>query len=136
LEELHEDQFWGIAARITSSMKSSSLRSNIDQFLNQASSLVEDEHSPQIHLGLLLNSGFVHDLMLTSYGSYQVRTRFKALQIEQVFTAGFAGGPDTQKFSTMTVNGSLGITHVAHHPFPEMLQTAKEILAAAIATSS
>jgi hypothetical protein len=136
LEELREDQFWEIAARITSSMKSNSLRSSIDQFLNQASSLVEDEHSPQTHLGLLLNSGFVHDLMLTSYGSYQVRTQFKALQLEQVFTAGFAGGPDTQKFSTMTVNGSLGITHVAHHPFPEMLHTATGILAAALATSS
>lgn len=136
LEKLQEDQFWEIAARITASMKSDSLRSSIDQFLNQASSLVEDEHSPQAHLGVLLNSGFVHDLMLTSYGSYQVRTRFKSLQLEQVLTAGFAGGPDTQKFSTMTVNGSLGITHVAHHPFPEMLQTAKEIMTAAIATST
>jgi NRPS condensation-like uncharacterized protein len=136
LEELREDQFWEIAARITSSMRSSSLCNSIEHFLNQASSLVEDEHSPQTHLRLLLNSGFVHDLMLTSYGSYQVSTRFRGLQLDQVFTAGFAGGPDTQKFSTMTVNGSLGITHVAHHPFPEMLQTAKEILTAALATSS
>ena len=136
LEELREDQFWEIGARITSSMKSSSLRSSIDEFLNQASSLVEDEHSPQAHLRLLLNSGFVHDLMLTSYGSYQVRTRFRGLHLNQVFTAGFAGGPNTQKFSTMTVNGSLGITHVAHHPFPKMLQTAKGILTAALATRS
>lgn len=83
-----------------------------------------------------MNSGFVHDLMLTSYGSYHVRTRFKALQLEQVFTAGFAGGPDTQKISAMTVNGSLGITHVAYQPFPEMLQTAKGILTSALATSS
>jgi len=135
LEEPREDQFWEIAARITSSMKSRSLRNSIEQFLNQASSLVEDEHSPQTHLRLLLNSGFVHDLMLTSYGSYQVRTHFKGLQLEQAFTAGFAGGPDAQKFSTMTVNGSLGITHVAHHPFPEMLHTAKGILTAALATS-
>jgi hypothetical protein len=136
LEKLRENQFWEIAARITSSMKSTSLRSSVYHFLDQADSLVKHEHSPQTHLGLLLNSGFVHDLMLTSYGSYQLRTSFTGLQLDQVFTAGFAGGPNTQKFSTMTVNGSLGITHVAHHPFPEMLQTARGILTAALATSS
>jgi hypothetical protein len=136
LEKLRENQFWEIAARITSSMKSISLRSSVDHFLDQADSLVRHEHSAQTHLGLLLNSGFVHDLMLTSYGSYQLRTSFTGLHLDQVFTAGFAGGPNTQKFSTMTVNGSLGITHVAHHPFPEMLQTAKRILTAALATSS
>lgn len=136
LEKIREDQFWEIAKRITCSMKSSSLRSSIEQFLNQASLLVEYEHSPQAHLGLLLNSSFVHDLMLTSYGSYRVRTRYNALRLDQVFTAGFAGGPDTQKFSTITVNGSLGLTHVAHRPFPQMLETAKRILTVAVSTSS
>ena len=40
LEGLREDEFWAIAARITSSMKSRSLRGSIDEFLDQASSLV------------------------------------------------------------------------------------------------
>jgi len=104
--------------------------------LNSTSSSFLSSQVPQAHLGLLSNSGFVHDLMLTSYGSHQLRTSFTGLHLDQVFTAGFAGGPNTQKFSTMTVNGSLGITHVAHHPFPKMLQTAKGILTAALATSS
>jgi hypothetical protein len=136
LEESREDQFWEIAKRITSSMKSGSRRNGIDHFLDEASHLVEYEHTPQAHLRLLMNSAFVHDLMLTSYGSYQVRTRFNQLRLDQVFTAGFAGGPGTQKVSTMTMNGSLGLTHVAYHPFPNMLDTTVEVLHAAILTSS
>lgn len=113
---------WSIARQITSSMHEEQLKAELPTFVERWQSLTRHERLPAW-------SPFIgHDLMLTSYGMQTVDSQIGHLTIRSVFTAGFAGGPSTQKFSALTVAGSLGLSHVAREPIPGMLETTEEIL--------
>lgn len=113
---------WSIARQITSSMHSEHLKAELPAFVERWQSLTRHERVPAW-------SPFIgHDLMLTSYGTQTVDSQIGHLTIQNVFTAGFAGGPSTQKFSALTVAGSLGLSHVAREPIPGMLETTQAIL--------
>jgi NRPS condensation-like uncharacterized protein len=66
-----------------------------------------------------------HELMVTNYAGYRLRTEFGSLRVISAFTGSV--GP-AQKVSVITVNGRLGMTLVNMNPFPTLLEDAKEIL--------
>jgi len=113
---------WSIARQISSTMKADQLRAELPSFVKLWQSLTRHE---------MVATGkpfFAHDLMLASYGSQTVESQIGHLTIRSIFTAGHTSGPTAQKFSALTVGGSLGLTHVAIAPLPGMLELAHTIL--------
>lgn len=122
------DDFWDSAREITISMTPDRLREELHSFVKTWESMTEYERSLNAGWPIPATSPFAHDLMLTSYGAYPIESHVGHLRVLRLFTAGFSGGPETQKFSTLTLDGSLGITHVSPAPFPRMLPAVKEML--------
>jgi hypothetical protein len=122
--------FWEDAVDLNRSLKPSELPYIASTFFTLADELVAEEHSPTSHLARIAGTGFVHDLMLTNYGSldWPDSDRF---HIEDLFTAGIAGHPETQKVAAVTRNATLHLTLVSQSPQPHFLETTVEELVAA-----
>jgi hypothetical protein len=122
--------FWEDAVDLNRSLRPSELPYIASTFFTLADELVAEEHSPTSHLARIAGTGFVHDLMLTNYGSldWPASDRF---QIEDLFTAGIAGHPETQKVAAVTRNATLHLTLVSQSPQPNFLETTVEELVAA-----
>ena len=122
--------FWEDAVDLNRSLRPSELPYIASTFFTLADELVAEEHSPTSHLARIAGTGFVHDLMLTNYGSldWPASDRF---QIEDLFTAGIAGHPETQKVAAVTRNATLHLTLVSQSPQPDFLETTVEELVAA-----
>jgi hypothetical protein len=70
----------------------------------------------------------LHELMVTNYAGYRVRSEYGDLTLENLFTGSASVMPGLQKVSVLTVNGRLGMTLVARNVFPTLLEDAREIL--------
>jgi hypothetical protein len=90
--------------------------------------MVAEEHNARDLYRSVLKGPLVHELMLTNYAGYRVRTEYGGLKIENLFTGSPAFTPALQKVSVLTVNGRLGMTLVARDMFPTLLGDAREIL--------
>src|SRR5260370_22221780 len=55
------------------------------QLLIELSSMVAEEHNAQDLYRSVLEGPFVHELMLTNYAGYQVRTEYGNLRIENLW---------------------------------------------------
>jgi hypothetical protein len=99
------------------------------QLLGDLSSMVTEEHNAQDLYRSVKEGPFLHELMVTNYAGYQVRTEYGNLRVENLFTGSPSIMPAWQKVSVLTVNGRLGMTLVARDVFPTLLEDAREILA-------
>ena len=121
--------FWDIARTVRENMLPAQNAYRARQLLIELSSMVAEEHNAQDLYRSVLEGPFVHELMLTNYAGYQVRTEYGNLRIENLFTGSPSIIPALQKVSVLTVNGRLGMTLVARDVFPTLLEDAREILA-------
>jgi len=120
--------FWDIARTVRKDMLSAQSAYGARHLLGALSSMVAEEHNAQDLYQSVLKGPFVHELMVTNYAGYQVRTEYGDLKIENLFTGSPSIIPALQKVSVLTVNGRLGMTLVARHVFPTLLEDAREIL--------
>ena len=128
---LHGTPFWTDVEDLTCSLKPSEVPQIAETLFALADQFVEEEHSPMSHLTRIGGTPFIHDLMLTNYGSldWNGSDRF---HIEDMFTAGVAGHFDTQKVAAVTRNGNLTLTLVGQAPLKRFLETAVEELEMAL----
>jgi hypothetical protein len=120
--------FWDIARTVRENMLSSQSADGARHLLGALSSMMSDELSAQDLYWSVLNGPRVHELMVTNYAGYQVRTEYGDLKIENLFTGSPSLIPALQKVSVLTVKGRLGMTLVARDMFPTLLEDAREIL--------
>ena len=97
-------------------------------FLGAVASAVAEELNARDLYGSFLNGPFLHELMVTNYAGYRVRTDYGDLRIENLFTGSAWVWPALQKVSVLTVNGRLGMTVVTRDMFPTLLEDARGIL--------
>jgi hypothetical protein len=97
-------------------------------FLVAGSSMIAEEHTPQDLYRSVLNGPLVHELIVTNYAGYKVRTEYGDIKIDNLFTGSAAVLPASQKVSVLTVNGRLGMTVVTRDVFPALLEDALQIL--------
>jgi hypothetical protein len=121
--------FWDIARTVRENMLPAHNAYRARQLLTELSSMVAEEHNAQDLYRSVLEGPFVHELMVTNYAGYQVRTEYGNLRVENLFTGSPSIIPARQKVSVLTVNGRLGMTLVARDVFPTLLEDAREILA-------
>jgi hypothetical protein len=121
--------FWDIARTVRENMLPAQNAYRARQLLTELSSMVAEEHNAQDLYRSVLEGPFVHELMVTNYAGYQVRTEYGNLRVENLFTGSPSIIPARQKVSVLTVNGRLGMTLVARDVFPTLLEDAREILA-------
>jgi Phthiocerol/phthiodiolone dimycocerosyl transferase C-terminus len=120
--------FWDIARAIQKDMLPSQSIDGARHILSALSSVTTDELSARDLYWSVLNGPRAHELMVTNYAGYQVRTEYGGLKIENLFTGSPSVTPALQKVSVLTVNGRLGMTLVARDVFPTLLEDACEIL--------
>jgi len=121
--------FWDIARKVREDMLPAKSADGARQLLGRLSSMVAEEHNAQDLYRSVLEGPFVHELMVTNYADYQVRTEYGHLKVENLFTGSPSIITALQKVSVLTVNGRLGITLVSSNVFPTLLEDAREILA-------
>ncbi len=120
---------WDIARKVREDMLPAQSAHGARQLLGTLSSMVAEEHNAHGLYRSVLEGPFVHELMVTNYAGYQVRTEYGNLKVENLFTGSPSIIPALQKVSVLTVNGRLGMTLVARDVFPTLLEDAREILA-------
>jgi hypothetical protein len=120
--------FWDIARKARKDILPAQSADGARHLLGTLSSMVAEEHNAQDLYRSVLESPFVHELMVTNYADYQVRTEYGHLKVEDLFTGSPSIIPSPQKVSVLTVNGRLGMTLVARDVFPTLLEDAREIL--------
>jgi hypothetical protein len=120
--------FWDIARRVREDMLPALSADGAQNLLGALSSMVAEEHNARDLYRSVLKGPLVHELMVTNYAGYRVRTEYGDLKIENLFTGSPAFIPALQKVSVLTVNGRLGMTVVARDVFPTLLRDAREIL--------
>jgi hypothetical protein len=123
-----EALFWDIARTVRQDMLPAQSAEGARHGLTGLSSTITDELSARDLYWSVLNGPMVHELMVTNYAGYQVRTEYGDLKIENLFTGSPSVIPALQKVSVLTVNGRLGMTLVARDIFPTLLEDAREIL--------
>jgi hypothetical protein len=121
--------FWDIARTVREDMLPALRADGARNLLDALSSMVAEEHNAGDLYRSVLEGPLAHELMVTNYAGYRVRTEYAGLHIENLFTGGPAFRPALQKVSVLTVNGRLGMTVVARNVFPTLLRDAREILA-------
>jgi hypothetical protein len=121
--------FWDIARTVREDMLPALRADGARNLLDALSSMVAEEHDAGDLYRSVLEGPLAHELMVTNYAGYRVRTEYAGLHIENLFTGGPAFRPALQKVSVLTVNGRLGMTVVARNVFPTLLRDAREILA-------
>jgi len=120
--------FWDIARTVRKDMLADQTAHGARHLLGALSSMVAEEHDAQDLYRSVLEGPLVHELMVTNYAGYQVRTEYGNLKIVNLFTGSPSIMPALQKVSVLTVNGRLGMTLVARDVFPTLLEDAREIL--------
>jgi hypothetical protein len=120
--------FWDIARAVREDMLPAQSAEGARDLLGALSSMMSDELSARDLYWSVLNGPRAHELMVTNYAGYQVRTQYEGLKIEKLYTGSPSVTPALQKVSVLTVNGSLGMTLVARDMFPTLLEDAREIL--------
>jgi hypothetical protein len=120
--------FWDIARTVREEMLPAQSADGARNLLRALSSIVAEEHNARDLYRSVLNGPWVHELMVTNYAGYRVRTQYGGLTIENLFTGSPSFIPDLQKVSVLTVDGRLGMTVVARDMFPTLLGDAREIL--------
>ncbi|HTF70757.1 MAG TPA: hypothetical protein VK638_49610 [Edaphobacter sp.] len=120
--------FWDIARTVREDMLPAQSAEGARHLLGAQSSMISDELSARDLYRSVLNGPLVHELMVTNYAGYKVRTEYGDLKIENLFTGSPSIIPALQKVSVLTVNGRLGMTLVARDMFPTLLEDAREIL--------
>jgi hypothetical protein len=120
--------FWDIARTVRKDMLADQTPHGARHLLGALSSMVAEEHDAQDLYRSVLEGPLVHELMVTNYAGYQVRTEYGNLKIVNLFTGSPSIMPALQKVSVLTVNGRLGMTLVARDVFPTLLEDAREIL--------
>jgi Phthiocerol/phthiodiolone dimycocerosyl transferase C-terminus len=123
-----EALFWDIARTVRKEMLPAQSADGARQLLDGMSSSMSDELTARDLYWSVLNGPRVHELMVTNYAGYQVRSEYGDLKIENLFTGSPSIMPALQKVSVLTVNGRLGMTLVARDIFPTLLEDAREIL--------
>jgi hypothetical protein len=123
-----EALFWDIARTVREDMLPAQSADGARQLLDGMSSSMSDELTARDLYWSVLNGPRVHELMVTNYAGYQVRTEYRGIKIENLFTGSPSIMPALQKVSVLTVNGRLGMTLVARDIFPTLLEDAREIL--------
>jgi hypothetical protein len=121
--------FWDIARTVREEMLPAQSAEGARHLLGALSSMMSDELSARDLYWSVLNGPRAHELMVTNYAGYQVRTEYGGLKIESLFTGSPSIIPALQKVSVLTVKGRLGMTLVARDMFPTLLEDAREILA-------
>jgi hypothetical protein len=120
--------FWDIARIVREDMLAAQSTDGAQNLLGALSSLVAEEHNARDLYWSVLKGPLVHELMVTNYAGYIVRTEYGDLKIENLFTGSPSVISALQKVSVLTVNGRLGMTVVARDVFPTLLKDAREIL--------
>ena len=121
--------FWHIARAVRENMLPAQSADGARHVLGAMSSSVAEEHNARdLYESSILNGPLLHELMVTNYAGYGVRTKYGDLRIENLFTGSPSVMPALQKVSVLTVNGRLGMTLVARDMFPTLLEDAREIL--------
>jgi hypothetical protein len=120
--------FWEIARAVRKDMLPAQSAHGARHLLSTLSSMVAEERNAQDLYRSVLEGPLAHELMVTNYAGYQVRTKYGNLRVENLFTGSPSIIPSRQKVSVLTVNERLGMTLVAHNVFPTLLEDAREIL--------
>jgi NRPS condensation-like uncharacterized protein len=119
---------WDIARAVREDMLPARSINGAQQLISGLSSMVAEEHDARDFYWNIMNSPLLHELMVTNYAGYKVRTNYGNLKIENLFTGSTSLGPELQKVSVLTVNGRLGMTLVNRDVLPNLLEDAREIL--------
>jgi hypothetical protein len=120
--------FWDIARTVREDMLPAQTAHGVRQCLGALSSMVAEEHNARDLYSSVLKGPMLHELMVTNYAGYQVRTEYGDLKVENLFTGSPSVSPALQKVSVITVNRRLGMTLVTRDVFPTLLEDAREIL--------
>jgi hypothetical protein len=120
--------FWDVARAVRDDMLPAQTIDAARHIHSAMSASVAEEHSPQDLCWSVLNGPMLHELMVTNYAGYRVRSEYGDLTLENLFTGSASVMPGLQKVSVLTVNGRLGMTLVARNVFPTLLEDAREIL--------
>ena len=123
--------FWDIARAVREDMLPAQTADGARHLLSVMSSSVAEEHSARDLYWSVLNGPLLHELMVTNYTGYRVRSEYGDLRLKALFTGSSSVMPTLQKVSVLTVNGRLGMTLVARDVFPTLLEDARDILARA-----
>jgi hypothetical protein len=123
--------FWDIARAVREDMLPAQTADGARDLLSVMSSSVAEEHNARDLYWSVLNGPLLHELMVTNYAGYRVRSEYGDLRLETLFTGSSSVMPALQKVSVLTVNGRLGMTLVARDVFPTLLEDARDILARA-----
>ena len=120
--------FWSMARTVKKDMLATHGIDGARQLMGALSSMVAEEHNPNDLYSSVINGPLMHELMVTNYAGYKVRTLYGNLKIDNLFTGSPSVTAPLQKVSVLTLNGRLGMTLVARDLFPNMLDDAREIL--------
>jgi len=120
--------FWDIARTVREEMLSALSADGARNLLGALSSMIAEEHNARDLYRSVLKGPLAHELMVTNYAGYRVRTEYGGLRIANLFTGSPAFIPALQKVSVLTVNGRLGMAVVTRDVFPTLLEDAREIL--------
>jgi hypothetical protein len=120
--------FWDIARAVREDMLPAQTADGARHILSAFSSRVAEEHNARDLYWSVLNGPMLHDLMVTNYAGYRVRSEYGNLRLETLFTGSSSVMPALQKVSVLTVNGRLGMTLVARDVFPTLLEDVHDIL--------
>lgn len=122
-----EASFWSTARAVKKDMTASDCLDEARERMGGLSSMVAEEHNPRNFYSSVVGGPMAHELLVTNYAGYKVRTKYGNLKINNLFTGGPAAAA-RQKVSVLTVNGRLGMTLVARDPLLTLLNDAREIL--------
>lgn len=120
--------FWDIARAVRDDMLPAQTPDAARQVLCAVASSLAEEHNARDLYSSVLNGPMLHELLLTNYAGYRVRSEYGDLTLENLFTGSASAMPDRQKVSVLTVNGRLGMTLVSRNVFPTLLEDARDIL--------
>ena len=128
IESTSNQTFWGLARMIQEDVSGSKTLEFARSGQESYSQLIQDEHAPEQFQAMTRHNNVSFDLAVSNYGNYKQRTDFGRLKLKSIFSSGPAAPEMTQKVSSITVNGILGMTLVSKRPFPTLLEDARDII--------
>jgi hypothetical protein len=124
-DAVSDQPFWDKARGAREVFLSGFTEQGVVDAMNELKKAVAEEQTARKFLAAASEASYAHDLMVTNYAGYKVRTEYGRLRVTSLFTGSASSG---QKVSVITVNGRLGMTLVSRQPFPTLLEDAREIL--------
>jgi hypothetical protein len=121
---------WDIARSVREDMLPARSADEAKKLLLGLGSLVAEEQTSRDVYWSAINGPMLHELVLTNYAGYRVRTEYGNLKIRDIFTGSPSMISTQQKVSVLTVNGRLGMTLAARDAFPTLLEDARVLLTA------